>query len=142
MRINSFTVEGYKNLVQPVTLGPLGDIQAVHGPNNLGKTTLLSSLDLFFAVLGVGNQVSKDQYVSLDASEQIEGYPFAQIFNAAMPGPIRWQIELALPEEELRASGIEPECATDPTTITLELAPVASGAQVRVTQFQMGAIEV
>lgn len=142
MRINSFTVEGYKNLIQPVTLGPLGAIHALHGPNNIGKTNLLGAVDLFFALLGVGNHVSRDQYVSLDQNEQIEGYPFAQIFNSREPGPIRWQVELALPEEELRASGVEPECATDPTTISLELTPVASGAQLRVTQFQMAAMDV
>jgi hypothetical protein len=142
MRINSFTVEGYKNLVQPVTMGPLGPIHALHGPNNIGKSNLLSALDLFFALLGVGNHVSKEQYVSLDDTEQIEGYPFKQIFNNANPGPIRIQVELALPEEELRASGVEPEVATDPTTIALELTPVASGAQLRVTQFQMAGVDV
>jgi hypothetical protein len=142
MRVNSFTVAGYKNLIEPVTLGPLGAIHALHGPNNIGKTNLLSSLDLFFALLGVGNQVSKDQYVSLDATEQIEGHPFAQIFNSREPAPICWQVELALPEEELRAFGVEPECPTDPTTISLELTPVASGAQLRVTQFQMVAMDV
>jgi hypothetical protein len=142
MRVNSFTVEGYKNLTQPVTIGPLGAIHALHGANNIGKSNLISAFDLFFALLGMGNHVSKDQYVSLDENEQIAGYPFAQIFNVSNRGPIRWQVELALPEEELRASGVEPECATDPTTISLELTPVTSGAQLRVTQFQMAAMDV
>ena len=81
MRLNSFTVEGYKNLTVPVTFGPLGDLNAVHGPNNIGKTNLIRAIDLFFGLLAVGNQVSKYQFVTMDAGEHIPDKAF-------MPGNI------------------------------------------------------
>ena len=58
MRLNSFIVEGYKNLTAPVTFGPLGELNAVHGANNVGKSNLIQAIDLFFGLLAVGNQVS------------------------------------------------------------------------------------
>jgi predicted ATPase len=142
MRLNSFTVEGYKNLTAPVTFGPLDDLNLLHGPNNSGKSNLLGAIDLFFGLLKVGNHVSKDQFVSMDEGEAVPGHPFSEIFTAGNPNPIRLQAELSLPTEELRASSVEPEGETDPTTITLELTPVASGAQLRVTQFQLGKLDV
>lgn len=141
MRLNSFTVEGYKNLTAPVTFGPLGDLNALHGPNNVGKTNLLGAIELFFGLMAIGNQVSKDQFTTLDANEAVPGHPFAQIFTLPDPSPIRLQAELSLPAQELRDANIEPECATDPCTISLALTPVASGAQLRVTQFLLGKVD-
>lgn len=142
MRLNSFTVEGYKNLTAPVTFGPLGDLNAIHGANNLGKSNLIHAIDLFFGLLAVGNQVSKDQFVTMDAAEQVPGHPFSEIFTAGSPSTIRMQAEISLPEQELRDYNLEPEAPTDPVIITLELSPVASGAQLRVTQFQLGKLDV
>jgi hypothetical protein len=142
MRLNSFTIEGYKNLTAPITFGPLDDLNALHGPNSVGKSNLLGAIDLFFRLLGVGNHVTRDQLVTMDANEQIEGHPFDDIFNVIDPVPIRWQARLLIPKEELQEAGIEPECPTDVCTISLELSPVAKGAQLRVTQFQMGGIDV
>src|SRR5438876_859776 len=142
MRLNSFTVDGYKNLTEPVTFGPLSEINVLHGPNNVGKSNLIAAIELFFGLLGVGTQVSKEQFTPMDANEAIPGHPFAEIFHAASPAPIQLQAELSLPEQELQAANITPECPTDPCTITLELTPVASGAQLRVTQFQIGKVDV
>ena len=33
MKLNSFTVQGFKNLTGPVTLGPLQRINVLHGAN-------------------------------------------------------------------------------------------------------------
>src|SRR5437764_334619 len=142
MRLNSFTVEGYKNLTAPVTLGPLRDLNAIHGANNIGKSNLIQAIDLFFGLLAVGNQVTKDQFVTMDAAEQIPGHPFPEIFTAGSPVTIRLQAEISLPEQELRDYNLEPEAPMDPIIITLELSPVASGAQLRVTQFQLGKLDV
>jgi hypothetical protein len=142
MRLNSFTVEGYKNLTAPVTFGPLGDLNSLHGPNNAGKSNLIQAIDLFFGLLALGNQVSKDQFVTLDAGEQVPGHPFSEIFTAGSPNTIRLQAEISLPEQELRDFNLEPEAPTDPCEITLELMPVASGGQLRVTQFQLGKVDV
>src|SRR5262249_37486350 len=142
MRLNSFTVEGFKNFTAPVTFGPLGDLNAVHGPNNIGKSNLIQAIDLFFGLLATGSQVSKDQFVTLDAAEHVRGYPFSEVFTAGSPTPIRLQADISLPAQELRESNMEPEAPTDPCFITLELTPVASGAQLRVTQFQLGKTDV
>src|SRR5947209_4649293 len=128
MRLNSFTVEGYKNLTAPVTLGPMGDVNAVHGPNNIGKSNLIAAIDLFFGLLALGNQVSKDQILTLDANESVPGHPFPEIFTAGSPATIRLQAEISLPEQELRDYNLAPEAPTDPCAITLELAPVSRGA--------------
>src|SRR4051794_35921477 len=87
MQVNSFTVEGYRNLTTPVTLGPLCPIGVMYAANNIGKPNLLRALDLFFGLLRVGNQVSKDQAVSMDRSEQISGHPFDQISPTPDPQP-------------------------------------------------------
>jgi hypothetical protein len=142
MRLNSFTVEGYKSLTAPVTFGPLDSLNVLYGPNNIGKTNLLGAIELFFGLLASGNQVSKDQFTSLDANEAVPGHPFEAIFTVPSSSPIRLYAELSLPEQELRDANIEPECSTDPCAIALELTPVASGAQLRVTQFQMGKVDV
>jgi hypothetical protein len=142
MRLNSFTVEGFKNLTTPVSLGPLGDLNAIHGANNIGKTNLIQAIDLFFGLMAVGNQVSKDQFVTLDKAEHVPGYPFSEIFTIGSPSPIRLQAEISLPEQELRDFNLEPEAPTDPCVITFELSPVSSGAQLRVTQFQFGKFDV
>src|SRR5207244_8825739 len=100
MRLNSFTVEGYKNLTAPITFGPLDDLNALHGPNSVGKSNLLGAIDLFFRLLSVGNHVTRDQMLSMDAEEQIESHPFGEIFNEIDPVPIRLQDRLHVPKEE------------------------------------------
>ena len=89
MKINSFTVQGFRNLVQPVTFGPLQTYSVLHGPNGAGKSNLLQAMDVFFRLLGTGNGISKDaRPTTLENGEQTVGYPFAQLFNVAEPVPI------------------------------------------------------
>ena len=112
------------------------------GPNNVGKSNLIAAIDLFFGLLAIGGRVSKDQFAALDANEAVPGHPFAEIFTVLSPATIRLQAELSLPEQELRDANIEPECPTDPVAISMELSPVASGAQLRVTQFRLGKVDM
>ena len=47
MKLRSFSVQGFKNFEQEVRLDELGDINVIHGENNVGKSNLLQAIDLF-----------------------------------------------------------------------------------------------
>ena len=51
MMLLSFSVAGYKNLIDEVRLDVLGPINVVHGDNNIGKSNLLEAVHLFFRLL-------------------------------------------------------------------------------------------
>lgn len=54
MKLLEFAVTGYKNLAREIRLTDLGRVNVIHGDNNVGKSNLLESLHLFFALLGRG----------------------------------------------------------------------------------------
>lgn len=139
MRLNSFSVEGFRNLRKPVTFGPLQTVNVLHGPNSAGKSNLLQAMDVFFRLLGTGNQISNSIRVSLEDGEEAVGCPFPHLFNLAAPGPIQWKVELSIDAAELEEMSIEPELPTDAVTIVAELTPaLGSAAQLRIAQFLLG----
>jgi AAA domain, putative AbiEii toxin, Type IV TA system len=136
MILITFTVEGFKNLSQPVTFGPLQAMNVLHGANNTGKSNLLQAMDVFFRLLGTGNQVSKSQVVGLENGEAIIGCSFTELFHLATPTPIRWRVELSIEAAELEELSIEPELPAESITIVAELTPgLAGAAQFRIEQF-------
>jgi AAA domain, putative AbiEii toxin, Type IV TA system len=50
-RLQSFQVEGYKNLRAAVRLDDLGRFNVLHGDNSVGKSNLLESIGLFFVAV-------------------------------------------------------------------------------------------
>lgn len=58
MRIERFTVRGYKNL-SSVTLADLGWFNVLHGDNNVGKSNLLEAIALLFLALHVIDREAK-----------------------------------------------------------------------------------
>jgi AAA domain, putative AbiEii toxin, Type IV TA system len=139
MKLNSFTVEGFKNLPQPVTFGPLQAINVLHGANNAGKSNLLQAMDVLFRLLGTGNQVSKSQVVGLENGEKLIGCSFTELFHLETPTPIRWRVELSIDAAELEEMSIEPELPTDAVTLVADLTPgLAGAAQFRIEQFLLG----
>jgi hypothetical protein len=140
MKINSFTVQGFRNLAQPVTFGPLDTYNLLHGANGAGKSNLLQAMEVFFRLLGTGNVISKDaRPTTLEDGPHIVGCSFLELFNVSEPVPIHWTVELSIGKEELEDLSIEPEIPTDKVTIGIELAPALGGqAQLKVTQFLLG----
>lgn len=51
MKLNSFSIRRYRAFDTEVTVS-LSDFTVLFGPNNLGKSTILSALNLFFSSLG------------------------------------------------------------------------------------------
>lgn len=51
MRLRWFEVEGYKNVRTRLRLDELGDINVLHGDNNVGKSNLLEAIGLFFLLV-------------------------------------------------------------------------------------------
>jgi hypothetical protein len=139
MKLISFTVEGFKNLSQPVTFGPLQAVNVLHGANNVGKSNLVQAMDVFFRLLGTGNQVSKSQVVGLENGEALIGCSFPELFHLASPTPIRWRVELSIAATRLEELSIEPELPTEAVTLVAELMPGLGGAaQFRIEQFLLG----
>lgn len=140
MKINSFTVQGFRNLAQPVTFGPLDSYNLLHGPNGAGKSNLLQAMDIFFRLLGTGNGITKDaRPTTLENGEQVIGCHFRELFNIAEPGPIQWEVEVSIGAEELEEMSIEAEQPTDQVTIGAEMVPALGGqAQLRIVQFSLG----
>lgn len=141
MRLKSFNVQGFRNLSSSVTMGPLHAINVLHGINNSGKTNMLQAMEVYFRLLRSGNNISKDQVVTLEAAGNPAGYPFDVIFNLQSPGPIRWLAEISIEKAELEEVGIEPQHPTDHLAIGLELAPGLGGAQLRTTRFLLGDVD-
>src|SRR5215212_3846856 len=140
MKINSFTVQGFRNLAQPVTFGPLETYNLLHGPNGAGKSNLFQAMDVFFRLLGTGSSITKDaRPTTLENGEQVIGCPFQELFNVAESNPIQWEVELSIGSEELEGMSIEAEAPTDRVTIAAELTLALGGqAQLRIVQFALG----
>jgi chromosome segregation protein len=55
MRLVSATIHGYKRFAEPSTLRVDGDITAIVGPNEVGKTSILRALAQLSPVKGGGS---------------------------------------------------------------------------------------
>jgi ABC-type branched-subunit amino acid transport system ATPase component len=122
MLLHQFTVKGYKNLTQLITYGPLGRINVIHGPNNVGKSNLLQAMDLFFRILN--NPVRKGDSLTLNKSYAPKtlaewGYPVDEIFNLVKPGPLELCGEFQFTAEECTQLGLEPSQPLFPIGIRL-----------------------
>ena len=126
MKINSLTVHGFKNLVQPITFGPLQPVSVLHGANNVGKSNLIQAIDIFFRLMGSGSYVGKDQSVSLDSGEQTIGFQFSELFHLVDPTPIEWQVEISIKPDELEEVGMEPEYPTEAIQVAVQPAGTMS----------------
>jgi AAA domain, putative AbiEii toxin, Type IV TA system len=123
MRLSSFEVQGFKNLVEPVRLEGLEPINVLHGANNVGKSNLLQAMGLFFFL--VGHQGEFGQWSGgaglqvPDAELARLGFPHAEVFNRESPAPIVLQADVSITPEDLERAGKKP------TTLNLDRLRVA-----------------
>ncbi len=80
--LQQFEVKGYKNLTEPIVFGPLGQINVIHGPNNVGKSNLLQAMDLFFKLRELSSKESGADEITKTSADFAEwGHPINEIFN-------------------------------------------------------------
>jgi len=79
MLLKKFSVSGFKNLTQPIELDELGQINVIHGVNNVGKSNLLQAMDLYFFISQYQNP--KTISVTLADFENLFGHLSHEIFN-------------------------------------------------------------
>ncbi len=142
MRIKSFWVKGYKNLVSPVALDGLDsrNVVVIHGPNNVGKSNLLEALLLPFLLLGAAGERAPfgddEPFPSLD---RLHGLEPAEMFTLGAPTPIEVRVVVTFTDDELRQRGI--------THQVQQFREIEVGVQIdgypdnvtwRLTRFQFG----
>ncbi len=134
MRLLSFEVQGFKNLVAPVRLEDLGPINVLHGANNVGKSNLLRAVGVFFRLLALvrGSARQKIETIYLKEGE----IPVADLFNYAVPAPIRVSVSLRIEDAELSLAGIERLLDCNEITIVVSLTALEGGLAFRVHSFR------
>ncbi len=141
MRLEQFEVQAYKNLRAPVRLEQLGQINVVHGDNNVGKSNLVEAIGLLFVLLqalredgrgapSLGESFARRTPVRAAglagrtaartfAYFTERGFPPDEIFNLDAPTPIELSATLRLDRGDLDAK--------DPPWMA---APIEAGARL------------
>lgn len=89
MKLTSFSVKGFKNFRDEVTLEGLGDINILHGENNVGKSNLMEALLLALELAKGAFKPSPAQDVLLFQNGQTEKLP-SWCLDRAERVPFQW----------------------------------------------------
>lgn len=138
MRLRSFTIQNFANFVQPVTFGPLDDVNVVYGPNNAGKSNLLRALELYFRLLGAGEAVTKNQQQMLDESDPALWQLVASSISRSDPKPLLFTANWSISDNTLERYGLFPELPCSSITTVLQLTPGSRALELRIQKWQMG----
>jgi hypothetical protein len=141
MRINTFSVRGYKNFTERVELSGLGAVNVIHGDNNVGKSNLLEAMFLFFRLLsrdfcGDRLPIQRPHPIAWEHFEEKTGFRLQDCFNFATRSAIELRAEIDVSTEDLREANIAPLAGTSPVSVALELAPSGLGAELLVREFK------
>jgi hypothetical protein len=111
MKIKSFRVAGYKNLVKPVALDGLDkqSLIVIHGLNNVGKSNLLEALQLPFLLFKLTE--NPDHLPFVDASTLPEklrelGHVPSEWFTLGKSTSIEVEVGVAFTDDALRRRGL------------------------------------
>jgi AAA15 family ATPase/GTPase len=106
MRLQQFSVKGFKNFHQRIFLENMGEICVVHGDNNIGKSNVLEAMQLFFQLLRVQHQNSLvlSTEMSFSEIEQL-GFIASDIFNLESPCTIELNAILNIRNQRTKRSG-------------------------------------
>lgn len=138
MRLRSFTVQGFANFVQPVSIGPLDEANVLYGPNNAGKSNLLRAMELYFRLLGAGEAVTKTQQQMLDVADPAFAELLAVSFNRKQPEPIRFTVDWSIANDLLEHYGLFGELSCSAISTVLQLTLNGRALELRVQKWQMG----
>ncbi len=132
MRIKLFTVHGYTNFSDPLTFGPLDDVNAIYGPNNCGKSNLLRALDLYFLLLGAGEGVTRSQTQILDSPDEQLQQAIQSGLTRGAPQPITFDVEWTVRRQDLEKYGLFAEAPCAHVRTVLELKALNRTYEIRV----------
>jgi hypothetical protein len=135
MRIESFSLHGLANYVEPAVLAPLEDVNVLYGPNNAGKSNLLRAVELYFRLLGAGESVTQAQRQILDNPDPALQALLAGSFCRTAPLPIVFAVEWSLPEHDLRLAGLQPDYPCSRITTVLEVESMNRTTEVRIRKW-------
>lgn len=120
MQINSFSIRRYKGFDKEVTV-PISQFTVLTGPNNLGKSTVLRALEVFFGVFERGRYSGRYSRISAGRYYKVEeDYPKRYEGRRGRRWPSRFGVTLSFSDED-KASA---DAATDldlPDTLDLML---------------------
>jgi len=139
MKLRSFEVRGFKNFVQAVKLVDLGQVNVIHGANNVGKSNLLEAMSLYFRLLDIEADgwlpLSRDRRLRDRELEEI-GFARAEIFNLEHPQPIEMSATLETDKEELDRAGIKELLPSDTVRVDVQLTWMGTDVSYQVRRFQ------
>lgn len=142
MLIRRFEVQGFKNLVEPVVLDDLGEINVIHGDNNVGKSNLLEAMHLFFQLLGddfYGKTAKPLRHSAVVTADEIRatGHTTAQVFNLYDAQPIRMTGVIAVSSDDIQRSSSPASLQAGDITIGLQLDRQDDRVRFTVTRFTL-----
>lgn len=146
MKIESFEVEGYKNLTQPVQVDGLGDrdLVVVHGLNNVGKTNLLEAIQLPFLLIGkdeAGLPFREPRRLDFSRQEDRDIEP-EEWFTVGAPTPITIKLRLRFEAAELKRLGVTQVYPCDRVGITLRVEKGVSGPEWQLAEYRFGDMDI
>lgn len=145
MRIEQFRFTGFANFTQPVTWGPLEEVNLLYGPNNVGKSNLLRAVELYFHLLGAGDVVTKSQRQILDQP----GAALAELMSASTPRnrgtepqSLVFDVTWSLTEQDLQESGLFPDHPCWRVETVLEAVPSPRSIDLRIQRWMLEGMDV
>lgn len=138
MRLQQFSVKGFKNFRQPISLKNMGEICVIHGDNNIGKSNVLEAIQLFFQLLRVQYQQNSFILSTEMSSSDLEqlGFIASDIFNLESPEAIELNAVFNIETKELKKAGIEELLPTSSVQITQWLKPIYGTFKYQLAQFK------
>ena len=142
MRLTSFEVQGFKNLVEPVRLEGLEPINVLHGANNVGKSNLLHAVEVFFRLLsslpGDYWQMMPGGFRGVEQYFAPFGLTVADLFNYAVPAPIQVTASLSIDDGELALVGLQPVFDCKDIVVELSFESLGPALHLLVRSFRFG----
>lgn len=142
MQLLSLSVRGFAKLARPVSLGPIGPVNVIHGPNNVGKSCLLRALELYFRTLGCGEGVTRAQPQILDKPDP----EFLRQVEASRPDgesiPLLFEARWRISPDDFTRYGIIPETSCKTLQTDIEIKASGRTYEVRVVRLEMDGKDV
>ncbi len=137
MQIRSFTVHGFAHFDEPITMSPVDTVNAVYGPNQIGKSSFLQSIALYFALLGSGESVTRTQPQNMEWSDG-DLAPFQHTaFHWHSARPIRYDVTWEISTRDLDKYGLFPELPCEKVRTVLEFGLINRALELRIASWAL-----
>jgi predicted ATPase len=142
MQLRSFIVEGYGPFQKPLALGPLHDLNSLYGPTNVGKSSLLRAMELYFRLLGAGEGVAKAQRQMLDDADPMLLERIEAAIHRTEPTPIIFRAEWEVSADDLESAGLTSEFDCSRVMTALELGCVPRMPDLKILSWFLGKTDI